>query len=223
MVKKVPRFTLAISITLPNTRCPPTALYKNTIKTLPNRMAASGTFKRELLKSKYWRSANCSLDFDWRRRREGRMSFKAAWKIQIKLPFIFSVDLVLKETSRIPALLLRYYAFKLFNKASETIKLPCVYTKLRCNGFHAGYTLQIFPEVIPHICMSHVSCFPALGTGCIFFPRLIMLHVFQRLVPVTYFFCASYQLHILPALGTGCIFWPPLVLVECFPAPGAYH
>lgn len=171
MVKKVPRFTLAISITLLNTRCPPTALYKNTIKTLPNRMAASGTFKRELLKSKYWRSASCSLDFDWRRRREGRMSFKAAWKIQIKLPFIFSVDLVLNETSRIPALLLRYYSFKLFNKASETIKLPCVYTKLRCNGFHAGHTLQIFPKVTPHICMSHVSCFPALSTGCIFFPR----------------------------------------------------
>lgn len=149
------------------------------------------------------------------------MSFKAAWKIQIKLPFIFSVDLVLKETSRIPALLLRYYAFKLFNKASETIKLPCVYTKLRCNGFHAGYTLQIFPEVIPHICMSHVSCFPALGTGCIFFPRLVVVRFpalnnvacfptigagyifFLRFVSVAYSSCAWYRLHLLAALGSG--------------------
>ena len=65
--------------------------------------------------------------------------------------------------------------------------------------------------------LAPVACFPALGTGYMFFRAWHRLHVFPRLAPVT---CFS-------ALGTGYMFFrawhrlhvfPRLSPVTCFPA-----
>ena len=70
----------------------------------------------------------------------------------------------------------------------------------------AWHRLHVFPRLAPV-----AACFPALGIGFMFFPRLAPIACFSR---------AWHRLHVFPALGTGCMFFLRLAPAACFPELG---
>ena len=93
-----------------------------------------------------------------------------------------------------------------------TLQLKLVWRNI-INQSKQKRRLFIKSQAKPKPIVNPYACFPALGTGCVFFPAndtgRHRLHAFPRLTPVAYF----------PALGTGCVS-PCLVPVACFPALG---